>query len=169
MPRESSGMDLEPSSSYGPETSLRALLQESFDCLEREIPLAYQRMCATLDGLSVCISVDDETVVIGFAGKQGQVDLPGGPVGAELRTSRRAVLAVLDGRLSLANAVLVDDVRIKAPLDTLDRLNRALEAFAHGAVRSRSFPRLLERFRSREMAKSDRPMAACDARGKVRQ
>jgi hypothetical protein len=146
-------MDREFSNSSGPETSLRGLLQESFDCLEREIPQAYQRMCATLDGLSVRISVDDEPVVIGFAGVRGRVSLTGGPVDAELCTSRRAVLEVLDGRLSLADAVLADAVTIRAPLDTLERLNRALEAYMHGAVRSRSFAALLVRFRAARLGR----------------
>ena len=160
-------MDPESSSSSGPETSLRALLQESFDCLEREIPQAYQRMCVTLDGVSVRISLDDETVVIAFGGAHGQVAVAGGPVEAELCTSRRAVLAVLDGRLSLADAVLADAVRIKAPLDTLERLNRGLEAYVHGAVRSHSFPALLVRFGAREQQESDGPGAARAGRERV--
>jgi hypothetical protein len=164
---ESSGMDPESSSSSGPETSLRGLLQESLDCLEREIPQVYQRMCATLDGLSVRISLDDETVVIGFAGVHGRVDVVGRPVEAELCTSRRTVLAVLDGRLSLADAVLADAVRIKAPLDMLERLNGALEAYVHGAVRSHSFPALLVRFRAREQQESDVPAAAHAGRERV--
>jgi hypothetical protein len=153
-------MDRESSNSSVPETSLGRLLQESFDCLEREIPQAYRKMCATLDGLSVRICLDDETVVIGFAGVHCRVDVAGGPVKAELRTSRRAVLAVLDGRQSLASAVLADEVKVRAPLDTLERLNHAIEAYMHGAVRSRSFPALLVRFREREPQQSDGPEAA---------
>jgi hypothetical protein len=134
--------------------SLRGLLQESFDCLEREIPQAYQSMCATLDGLSVRISLDDETVVIAFAGAHGRVAVASGPVDAELCTFRRAVLAVLDGGLSIADAVLADAVTVRARLDTLERLNQALEAYVHGAVRSRSFAALLARFRARERQES---------------
>jgi hypothetical protein len=160
-------MDPACSSFSGPEASLRSLLEESFDCLEREIPQAYERMCATLEGLSVCISLDDEAVVVGFAGARGRVDAAGGPVHADLCSSRRAVLAVLDGRLSLADAVLTDAVRIKAPLDTLERLGRALEAYMHGAVRSRSFPALLARLRSRERPELDSSASARGGRGRV--
>jgi hypothetical protein len=161
-------MDPESSNSSGPEASLRGLLQESFACLEREIPQAYQQVCALLDGLTVGISLDDETVVIDCAGGRERVRVDGGQVSAELCTSRRAVLAVLDGRLSLAEAVLTDAVRVKAPLDTLERLNRALEAYVHGAVRSRAFPGVLARFRARARQEPDGPPAARGGRRSAR-
>ena len=159
-------MDQEPLSSSDTDASLRGLLQESFDCLERDIPLAYQRMCALLEGLSVAVAMDDELIVIGCAGLRGRVDPAGGPVAAELRTSRRAILAVVDGRLSLADAVLTDAVMVKGSLDVLERLHRALEAYMHGAVRSRSFPALLARFRAPVQPASEGDAGA--GRGRVR-
>lgn len=150
-------MDPAPSNSSGPEASLRVLLQESFDCLEREIPRAYWKMCAALADLSVRVRLDDESVIVSFAGAHGRVDTGDGQAGAELRTSRQAVIAVLDGRLSLADAVLTDAVVVKAPLDTLERLNRGIEVYLHGAVRSRSFPALLKRFRGGEQPASGDP------------
>ena len=128
--------------------SLRTLLDESFTVLRREVPEAHRLMCAELEGAGVAIRVDDESVVVTCDGTGMRVDEWSGreQPSAEIRTSREAILHVLNGKLAMANAVLTDAVRARASLETLVRLNRGLTMYVHGAVRAPSFPELLKRF-----------------------
>jgi hypothetical protein len=52
------------SNSSGRDGSLRALLNESFVVLLREVAPAHQRMCAAHDGMTVAINVDGEAVEV---------------------------------------------------------------------------------------------------------
>jgi hypothetical protein len=124
------------------------LLDESFTVLRREVPEAHRRMCAELEGAGVAIRVNDESVIVACDGTGMRVDEWSGREhpSAEIRTSRKAILQVLNGKLAMANAVLTDAVRARASLETLVRLNRGLALYVHGAVRAPSFPELLKRF-----------------------
>ena len=141
-------MDQVSSNSSDPSRSLCALLDESFTVLRREVPEAHRRMCAELSGDGVAIRVDDESVVVACNGFEMRVRKGNARTGtiAEIRTSRQAILRVLDGKMTLADAVLTDAVRAQASLEALVRLNRGLAMYVHGAVRAPSFPELLERF-----------------------
>lgn len=142
-------MALVSSSSSARDRSLRALLDESFTVLRQEVPEAHRRMCAELEGDALTIRVDDESVVVTCDGTamRTQEQGAGERVSAEFRTSRKAILHVLNGQVTLTDAVLADAVAARASLETLVRLNRGLAMYVHGAVRAPSFPELLERFR----------------------
>ena len=136
------------SSSSARDRSLRVLLDESFSVLRQEVPEAHRRMCAELHGDAVAIRVDDESVVVtcdGAAMHTQDTGMTDG-VSAEIRTSRKAILHVLNGHVTLTDAVLADAVGVRASLEALVRLNRGLALYVHGAVRAPSFPELLERF-----------------------
>jgi hypothetical protein len=66
---------------------------------------------------------------------------------AELVTSRNTILNILDARLTLAEAVLSDAIVLKRHVDDLIAFHDGLMTYVRGAVRSPSFPRLLDRFR----------------------
>jgi N-methylhydantoinase B/oxoprolinase/acetone carboxylase alpha subunit len=135
------------SSSSARNTSLGALLEESFEILLREVPEAHRRMCTTLKGAAVSIHVDDDHVVALFDAATATVGNDTSRVTTDVATSRQAIIDVVEGRLSLYDAVLADVVRARAPLDALVQLYDGLVMYVHGAVRSPSFPKLLERFR----------------------
>lgn len=127
------------------------LLAESFEALAAELPAAYARVCAPLAGRVVEIRIDGERIVASFADGRARVRAGAGEdgEGADVRivTSRRVILDVLDARRSLAEAVLADEVEVVGALDRLVEAHAGLTAYAHGAVRCRSFAGLLRRFR----------------------
>jgi hypothetical protein len=135
------------------------LLDESLSVLQREQPASYARLCETLAGLHIEIGVDGEWMIAGFE--------PGGhrvaatiaaagtaAAGARFRASRTAVLDVLDGRLTLAEAVLSGRLEAYAPLARLLELHDALLLYVNAAVRCPSFPALLDRFRAAAVERS---------------
>jgi len=128
------------------------LLDESLAVLQREQPAIYARLCEALVGLRLDIRVDRESMSVGFepAGHRvtAEVIAMEGPAGARFRASRGAVLDVLDGRISLAEAVLSGRLEAYAPLPRLLELHDALLLYVNGAVRCPSFPALLDRFRA---------------------
>jgi hypothetical protein len=128
------------------------LLGESFAVLAAELPAAHARMCALLAGRAVAIDVDGERFVAAFEGGQARVaSLPAGEdpaAGVRVATGRAAILAVIEARRSLADAVLADEVRVVGDLDRLVEAHHALVTYVHGAVRCPSFPSLLQRFRT---------------------
>jgi hypothetical protein len=136
------------SNSSGRDGSLRALLNESFVVLLREVAPAHQRMCAALDGMTVAITVDGEAVDVKSDGRAMRVRSlkRDQKITVEITTARAAILDVLHGRTTLTAAVLADSVRARASLDSLVRLNHGLAMYVHGAVRAPSFPAILERF-----------------------
>jgi len=105
-------------------------------------------MCAELEGAGIAIRVDDESVVVACDGTRIRVNewSRREKTSAQIRTTREAILHVLDGKLAIAEAVLIDAVRARASLETLVRLNRGLAMYVHGAVRAPSFTELLDRF-----------------------
>jgi hypothetical protein len=117
--------------------------------LAREVPEAFARMCARLEGKAVWIEVDEERFVVEVRG--GSALVRGGEAAdrdASIATSKRAICDIIDARTSLADAVLADEVQAVAPLPRLVEVLGGLSVYIHGAVRCRSFPSLLERFRA---------------------
>jgi hypothetical protein len=124
-----------------------ALLAESFQVLATEHPQARARMAACLEGLAVGLRVDEEHFAASFHQARARVAPATGREPVLVTTRRRTILAVLEARLSLAEAVLADEVQVVGPLETLLRLHEGLRLYVHGAVRSPGFARLLERLR----------------------
>ncbi len=144
MSSSSSAAEIRPGA-LGP---VGALLAESFAALEREAPEAHLRIRNHLVGLSVRVEVDDERFALGFSSTAVNVAAEPGSVDAVVATTSAGIDALLDGELAVANAVLEDRLRVVAPLEVLVRLQEGLRLYVHGAVRSVSFPALLERFRA---------------------
>lgn len=74
--------------------------------------------------------------------------LPGpGPASVTVETSRRAILDLVDDRLTVAQAVDAGAVAVSGTLADLAVLHEGLRVYVQGAVRSPSLPGILERFR----------------------
>jgi hypothetical protein len=125
-----------------------ALLAESFEVLAREQPVAYAALCARLRGLGVALSVDEESFAALFDARGASVAGVEGTEGARVLTHHATVLAVLEGELTLADAVLTDAVRVVGPLDLLLRLHEGLVLYVQGAARCPGFGSLLRRLRA---------------------
>jgi hypothetical protein len=141
------------SSTSIPDACVAGLLDESLEVLQREQPASYARLCEALATLRIEIGVDGEWMIAGFESGSHRVAAQSAaaqtaPASARFRASRGAVLDVLDGRISLAEAVLAGRLEAYAPLARLLELHDALVLYVNAAVRCPSFPALLDRFRA---------------------
>jgi hypothetical protein len=128
-----------------------ATLERALAIVQEDAPAAYFRVLAELDGLMIALQVDGEAFAV--RGVAAGLHLraaaaAAGPEAAELRTSRRTIVALIDGELSLLDAVLAGDLALRADAHALDRIARAGRAFAEGALRSRRMRALLDEFRA---------------------
>jgi hypothetical protein len=129
------------------ETSVLELLAESFGVLAAELPAAWLRFCAALNGRAVELDVDGERFVVRFASGTVSIEAPAGDADARIATTRQTILDVLDARVTLREAVWRDLLQVTAPLTVMEPLHEAILAYVHGGVRCPSFPALLKRFR----------------------
>jgi hypothetical protein len=126
-------------------------LETALALLQSDAPAAYFRILTELDGLAIALRVDDEPFAVRGTSRGLQLE-HGTPAGAappiELQTSRRTIVALIDGELSLLDAVLARELALRAEVRVLDRIARAGRAFAEGALRSRRMRALLDEFRA---------------------
>ncbi len=135
------------SSSWAPEGSFASFLDRSLDALERELPAIYRAMCVTLAPREVSIAVGGEVVsVLCSADEARLIATPVQPA-VEVRTSREAIVDLVDARSTLVASVLGDRVELRGKLDDLVAFHDGLHIYLHGAVRAPSFPDLLRQFR----------------------
>jgi hypothetical protein len=129
--------------------SLTAFLRTSFQILRREHAGAFGAMTDALGYGRLYLQVDEEAVVLRFGRGTPQVwsAQPRDRRPPAVVTSRRAILRLADGELTILDAVRGGDPVIVASPDDLMRLERGLGFYLRGAVRCPSFPALLEQFR----------------------
>jgi hypothetical protein len=128
--------------------SFAGFVRESLEVLRREVPVAHAAMCAPVAGRLVAIGADGEELALRFAADGVRAAAPGGVPDLSVRTSRDAVLALVDAECSLLEAVLSDRLVLRGTPDDVIAFHDALVAYLHGAVRAPSFPGLLRRFRA---------------------
>jgi hypothetical protein len=123
-------------------------LAESLEALRREVPAAYRAMCQALDARELCLRVDGAPIVLAFSGESHRFLARPGRAPIEIRTAEETLHQLIDGELSLLEAVLSERVVVLASIDDLLRCEEGLSSYLRGAVRSPSFPRILERRRA---------------------
>jgi hypothetical protein len=129
------------------DSSLTWYIGASLVALRQECPTAYFLMCGQLAPRRVRLMIDGESVTLAFDPSGARVLPVAQNPTAELVTSRRTILDVLDARLTLAEAVLSDAIVLKGRVDDLAAFHDGLMTYVRGAVRCPTFPRLLDRFR----------------------
>lgn len=123
------------------------LVAESLEILAREAPECARRLAARLHGHPIDLTIDHEALALVSDGARVRLAYPArSPV--SLVTTRAVIAHVLDGDLLLTDAVITDRIAVRGPLDDLLVCHAALQDYVHGAVRSPSFPALLDRFRA---------------------
>lgn len=130
--------------------SLTSFLRTSFQILRREHAQAFAAMVRALGRGRLYLQVDDEAIVLRFGQGTPQVWPAHGrdrrpPL---VQTSRRAILQLADGELTVLDAVRARELEVLASPEDLLRLERSLGFYLRGAVRCPSFPALLEQFRA---------------------
>lgn len=129
--------------------SLRTFIRTSLQILRREHTGAFAAMIHALGRGRLYLKVDDEAVLLRFGRGTPQVwsARPRDRRPPAVLTSRRAILRLVDGGLTILDAVRHGDLEVLASPDDLLRLERSLSFYLRGAVRCPSFPELLQQFR----------------------
>jgi hypothetical protein len=129
------------------ESRFDAFLGDSLRILSIEAPEAYREMCRVLLGREVGIEVDGCAVGVLYERERAVLlPEPRSPA-VDVKTTRDAILALVDARISLVDAALRDALQLRgSPGDLLAFLD-GLAAYLHGSVRAPSFPALLRRYR----------------------
>lgn len=105
-------------------------------------------MCQALAPREVLIEVDREPVAVVCASTSAQVvATPTAPV-VECRTTREAILDLIDAKTTLLDAVTSERVWLRGSPEDLLAFHDGLMIYLGGAVRSPSFPALLRAFRA---------------------
>ena len=130
-----------------PAVGVAALLRRSFEHLAGEVPQSFRHLVGELGPLVVEVDVGGELFSVRGGGGLAVADGPSGTADVRIRTSREAVLEVLDAALGLPEAVETDRVQVHGALDDVVRAHDALIAYAHAAVRAPSLPGLLTALR----------------------
>ncbi|MFV8750950.1 sterol-binding-like protein [Nannocystaceae bacterium ST9] len=127
---------------------IAALLAESFELLAARLPQAHARVLGLLRGHEVELRLDHEAIALRFGpGVDVRAATELDPARPRIECSLGTIVAVLDARLTLAEALESDSLRVRADLERLVHLHEGLLAYVHGAVRCPGFPELLLRLR----------------------
>jgi hypothetical protein len=130
------------------------LLGDSFRMLADEAPPAHGAVLRHLGSLVVGLDVDGEEMAVVARPPDLVVErrVPGHPPDVRIGTTRNTIAAVIDGHLSLRDTIRTGALEVVGDLGTIARVHDAFVAYTHGAVRSPTFPTLLARLRTTEVA-----------------
>ena len=129
-----------------PRRDFRELLGSSLDALRRDVPAAYERLADALAELPLALEVDGVKLRLVFADGEHALQGPG-EADVLLKTSRPAILDLVDGRATLVGALRAERLWLQGAPGAVVRFDHALRAYLAGAVRSRAFPELLSEYR----------------------
>ena len=126
---------------------LAGFIIRSLDTMRQEYPTAYFLLCGTLAPREVLLIFDDEFVALHFTpGEVRWLPQTANPT-VRLRTTRQSILDVIDGRLTLHQAIESDVITLWGSVDDLALFHEGLLTYIRGAIRCPTFPNLLDRFR----------------------
>ncbi len=126
------------------EESVETILADALDAVHRDAPSFGVALAESLARCPVDMVVDREAFTIDSAAGRARVSHGGGaPVG--VRTSRRAVLALLNGELDLLMAVRSGELTVRGPRALVPRLLDSLALFLHGCARCSYAPAFIDR------------------------
>ena len=128
--------------------SFGVFLFDAMRALQREHGDAWGRVCAALHGRRVTVAVDAEIVPLSFDATSVTFLPFAARAHVTLHTDRATIDGLIDGGLSLMDAVGQNRLGLAGRPDDVVRFHDGLMAWLHGAVRSPSFPELLRGFRT---------------------
>ena len=127
---------------------LRAFLAQSLALLAREAPGSYERLCHTLAGKRVCVDGDGQRFALRFESHGVETVTASGAENLCAGVDRSTILALIDGAITLDQALRDDDLLIRARVADAATLFDGLSIYLRGAIRCVSFPMLLAEFRA---------------------
>lgn len=127
-----------------------AFLDSSLDLLEREVPRASDRLAAALGSSVVHFDAEEGTFVLQMQKHRRVLPRSGDTADITLGLTREVVVDLVEGSISLEEALFTDRLSLRGPVDRLGDFFDALHAYLEGAVRAPSFPQLFEAYRRGE-------------------
>lgn len=124
----------------------RRLLVAAFDVLGSEAPVHHGLLHAALGALAVTLLVGDEVLAPRVRGDRIVVERAEASR-VTVRTDLDAACALLEARLTLAEAIARGVFDVRGTADSLDAAAGALDLFLHGLVRCPSGAALLDDLR----------------------
>jgi hypothetical protein len=131
-----------------PSTTVAITLQQALNILRDDSLVAYHRVVSEIDGIGIDFNVDGESFQLRGARHDVRFDTLGPGPEVFIRTSRRTVIALIDGKADMMDCLLAGRLAVQAEVTLLPRLSRACVAFSEGAIRSRNMRALLATFRA---------------------
>lgn len=130
-----------------PETVFARSLLRSLATIRRDVPWLYVQMREALGDRRVRLRVDGEALDL----TGGEDDVTAQPPSEEADviavSTTQHILRVLDGELTLEEAILADEIEIYGEVESILRFHDALRLYVQGAVRSPRVPGQLRRLR----------------------
>jgi hypothetical protein len=133
--------------SFSQPSNIVEFVKTAMALLRDEFPRAYFLICANVAGRTISIDVDGKQVFLDC--KVLGVQFPEGIENPDVRiaTSRRTILDAIDARVTIEEAIRDGRLFARGRQDYITNCHTALLFFVRGAVRSPSFPALLQEFR----------------------
>jgi hypothetical protein len=136
------------SSSSCADRPARRLLGKAFAVLRAEAAVHHAMLCDALAALPANVRVGGEALAPRIDGGQLVVGDPWEAARVAIDTHLATVLALLEARCTVVEAVARGDLDLRGAADALDAAAGAFSVFLHGLVRAPSSPRLLDELRA---------------------
>ena len=127
---------------------LRQFVERSLAALDREAPAFHEQLCSMLRGVRLRITGDGDPFALRFDAATVVSAQPDGAEPVHLRVGHRALLDIVDGRLSIEEALRQDRLEMRGDLRVVSDVFEALVIYVRGAIRCPSSPHLLSEFRA---------------------
>lgn len=128
------------------EPSFSRFLARSLALLEDELPDFYCRVPKAIGMRRVLLHVDDERIGVISGARRLSLTMEMTSPDVELRTTRSAIVRLVDGTDSLVDAILADRVVLRGTVDDLIAFHDGLMAYLHAAVRCPGFQELRDEY-----------------------
>jgi hypothetical protein len=122
-------------------------LEASLDALAEEKPRSRRRLDAAMTSRPVRFDVEGDSFVLHFEASGFRMLEPGRPAALDLGLSKQTVLDLVEGRISIDEAIWTDALALRGSVDELASFFDALLVYLRAAVRCPSFPDLFDRYR----------------------
>jgi hypothetical protein len=143
-------------------TTLRGWIQALVDALDDDTWGAGDRLREVVGGYSARIALDDETVLVSMPEGRLEWQSPDAPIAVEGEggTTSGVVLAILDGRLEVTDAVERGLVQAAGSPDAVVRMFHAIELILDASARVPALRRLEHEFRRQAAVSSSHRIPA---------
>jgi len=126
---------------------LQHFVEESLAVLEREAPTFFVSLCESVKDLHLSISSEGRPFALHFAANSIVTAAPSGADDVYLTTDRQAILALVDGELTVEDALRHDRLEVRGRPLAVACFFSGLLVYVRGGIRCPSFPRLISDFR----------------------